>query len=102
MKFAIVGFGQAGYHAARAIRSRDATSAIHVFSDTAHPPYNPMLTTYYVAGKLPREGMFPYGSLKEIAASLRLTLNEAPVQPVSAKVTVSIEGKVFRAQAQTL
>ncbi len=35
-------------------------------------------------------------------ASLRLTLNEAPVQPVSAKVTVSIEGKVFRAQAQTL
>lgn len=85
MKFAIVGFGQAGYHAARAIRSRDATSAIHVFSDTAHPPYNPMLTTYYVAGKLPREGMFPYGSLKEIAASLRLTLHtECRVRRVAA------------------
>ena len=35
-------------------------------------------------------------------ATLRLTLNEKPKAPVNAKVTVSIEGRVYRAQAQAL
>lgn len=72
MEFAIVGFGQAGYHAARSIRSRDPEAGIHIYSDTCYPPYNPMLTTYYVAGKLPRNGMFPYGELEGISSALRL------------------------------
>lgn len=75
MKFAIIGFGQAGYSAAKAIRSRDGESEIHVYSDTSHPPYNPMLTTYYVAGKIPWQGMFPHGELEEIRARLWLDLH---------------------------
>ena len=35
-------------------------------------------------------------------ASLRLTLNEAPAEPVEAKVTVTYEGKPFRALSATL
>lgn len=66
-RFAIIGFGCAGYHALEAIRQADLTAEIDVYSDTILPPYNPMLTTYYVAGKLPFEGMFPFGTLAEIA-----------------------------------
>lgn len=65
--FAIVGFGCAGYHALAAIREAKCEAKVTVYSDTDMPPYNPMLTTYYVAGKLPYEGMFPFGTLEEIA-----------------------------------
>lgn len=64
--FAIVGFGCAGYHALAAIREAGSSAQIDVYSDTGLPPYNPMLTTYYVAGKLPYTGMFPFGTLEEI------------------------------------
>ena len=48
--YAIVGFGNAGYHAARAIRARYPQGEIHILSDQTFPPANPMLTTYYVKG----------------------------------------------------
>jgi len=66
-RYAIVGFGCAGYHALEAIRQKDSDALIDIYSETAEPPYNPMLTTYYVAGKLPYEGMFPFGTLEQIA-----------------------------------
>lgn len=65
-RFAIVGFGCAGYHALTKIREAGSQAEVDVYSDTDMPPYNPMLTTYYVAGKLPYEGMFPFGTLEEI------------------------------------
>lgn len=74
-KYAIVGFGGAGYHAAKAIRERDPAGEIHVYSDTGFAPYNPMLTTYYVKGSLPYEALFPFGDLERIAADLRLELH---------------------------
>lgn len=64
--FAIIGFGCAGYHALSAIREAGSTARVDIYSDTNMPPYNPMLTTYYVAGKLSYEGMFPFGTLEEI------------------------------------
>ncbi|MBP3469549.1 MAG: FAD-dependent oxidoreductase [Lachnospiraceae bacterium] len=66
-RFAIIGFGCAGYHALAVIRESGCDARIDVYSDTDLPPYNPMLTTYYVAGKLPYEGMFPFGTLEEIS-----------------------------------
>ena len=65
--FAIIGFGCAGYHALEALRQAGSKAAVDVYSNTDMPPYNPMLTTYYAAGRLPFEGMFPFGSLEEIA-----------------------------------
>lgn len=65
--FAIIGFGCAGYHALAAIREEGCDAEIDVYSDTDMPPYNPMLTTYYAAGKLSYEGLFPFGDLEEIS-----------------------------------
>ena len=67
MRYAIIGFGTAGYHAAQAIRERDKAGEIVVYGDTGLAPYNPMLTTYYIFGKLPRSGLFPFGPLEAIA-----------------------------------
>ena len=66
-RFAIIGFGCAGYHGLRAIREAGCPARVDVYSETALPPYNPMLTTYYTAGRLPYEGLFPFGTLPEIA-----------------------------------
>lgn len=66
-RFAIIGFGCAGYHALEGIRQSDCHAQIDIYSNTEMPPYNPMLTTYYAAGRLPFEGMFPFGTLEEIS-----------------------------------
>lgn len=74
-RVAILGFGCAGYHCAKTLREEGYAGQIHVFSDTGFPPYNPMLTTYYAGGRLPWEGLFPFGELEDIARTLNLTLH---------------------------
>ena len=69
-RYAIVGFGCAGYHALSALRECDPNAEIHVYSDLTEPPANPMLTTYYAAGRLPYEALFPFGSLEDISRRL--------------------------------
>lgn len=73
--YAIVGFGCAGYHAARAIRRADPEGRIAVFSDTGQPPFNPMLTTYYASDRLSLDGVFPFGSLEKAEKELDLELH---------------------------
>lgn len=72
-RFAIVGFGCAGCHALKAIRGAGCAAAVDVYSDTGLPPYNPMLTTYYVKGTLPYEGMFPFGTMETLRRELDFT-----------------------------
>ena len=92
MRYAIVGFGTAGYHAAESIRTHDKQGEIHVYGDTGLAPYNPMLTTYYIFGKLPRSGLFPFGPLEEVADRLGLTLHHERVKKVHAQdLTVETE-----------
>ena len=79
--YAIVGFGCAGFYAAKAIRGRDPEGEIHVYSDNALPPYNPMLTTYHARGSIAYEDLFPFGDLEQIARELNLSLH--PETPVS-------------------
>ncbi len=74
-KYAIIGFGCAGYYGARAIRESDATGEIVVYSEHPAPPYNPMLTTYYVAGKIPYDAQFPFGDMDKITKELNLTVH---------------------------
>lgn len=73
-RFAIIGFGCAGYHALRAIREAGSSAHVDVYSDTCMPPYNPMLTTYYTAGRLPYEGLFPFGTLDDITQQYQAEL----------------------------
>ncbi len=85
-KFAIIGFGGAGYSAAKEIRKLDKSAEIHIYSDTDIGPYNPMLTTYYVKEAIPYEGMFPFGSLEKIEKELELQVHrEFPVVGIDAE-----------------
>ena len=74
-RFAIIGFGCAGYNALRAIRESGSEAEVDVYSTFPHPPANPMLTTYYVKGKIPYEAMFPYGTAEEILAKYPCNLH---------------------------
>ncbi|WP_368234190.1 NAD(P)/FAD-dependent oxidoreductase [Anaerotruncus rubiinfantis] len=86
MKYAIIGFGCAGYHAAKAIRQTDSQGEIHVFEAGDAPPANPMLTTYYAADKLPASALYPFGGLEEIAGTYRLRIHTgAPVEKIDAE-----------------
>lgn len=85
-RFAIVGFGCAGYHAAKALREYCPGCRIDVYSDTDTAPANPMLTTYYVAGRISRQEMFPFGSKEEVIKELDINFYEnMPVVKVSVK-----------------
>lgn len=86
-----------GYHAAQAIRERDEAGGIVVYGDTGLAPYNPMLTTYYIFGKLPRSGLFPFGPLEGIADRLGLAFRHERVVKVRARdLTVETEGGAER------
>ncbi len=79
-KYAIVGFGCAGYYAAKTLREHDKECKIDVFSDTDAAPANPVLTTYYVGGRIPREQVYPFDTLENILEDLKI--NYYPNQPV--------------------
>ena len=74
-RLAIVGFGGAGYNAAKAARSVSPDAEIDVYTDTDVGPYNTMLTTYYVKNAIAYDTLFPFGALEKIAQSLRLNIH---------------------------
>ena len=74
-RLAIVGFGGAGYNAAKAARRVSPDAEIDVYTDTDVGPYNPMLTTYYVKNAIAYDTLFPFGALEKIAQSLRLNIH---------------------------
>lgn len=69
--YAIIGFGCAGYYALTAIREHDSQGVVDIYSEHPDAPYNPMLTTYYASNRLRYEGLFPFGTLEDIAASYK-------------------------------
>lgn len=73
-KIAIVGFGGAGYNAARAARKYDPDAVIDVYTETDTGPYNPMLTTYFVKGAIDCPALFPFGSLEDIRTNLHINI----------------------------
>lgn len=73
MPIVIIGNGAAAVHAARAIRESGCEEDIHLFADSTWPPYNPTLTTYFVAGKIPLENCFPFGNGLEFTKDIECT-----------------------------
>ena len=57
----IIGNGAAAAEAVVASRANGYEGEIRLFADNRHAPYNPMLGTYLVAGKIPLEQAFPFG-----------------------------------------
>ena len=62
----IVGNGCAGAECIKALRESGYNEKIHLFTDGRWPVSNPMLTTYYVAGKIGFDRLFPYGASQDI------------------------------------
>lgn len=58
---AIIGNGCAAAECIKKLREKGYSGEIHLFSDNDRPIANPMLTTYFVSGKIDWEGLFPYG-----------------------------------------
>lgn len=82
---AVIGFGCAGYSAALALRRAMPDAVIHIYSDTEEAPYNPMLTTYYVSGKIEEKAMFPMGDLDAVARELDADIfRSSPVKKLNA------------------
>lgn len=72
-KIAVVGLGAAGFQSVKALRENGYREDVDVYFKEASPLANPMLTTYYLSGKIPYEQMFPFGSPEEIRIRYRLT-----------------------------
>jgi NAD(P)H-nitrite reductase large subunit len=58
MRHVIIGNGGASLSAIRSIRAKDRNSSITVISNEELNAYSPVLTTYYIAGRIPRSGLF--------------------------------------------
>lgn len=82
----IIGSGGAAVNAVRAARQAGYQGEMHLFSDSIEPPYNPMLTTYYLAGKIPLEKCYLYGNKFDIFKHHRINLhNSSPVVEINLK-----------------
>jgi NADPH-dependent 2,4-dienoyl-CoA reductase/sulfur reductase-like enzyme len=88
----IVGNGAAAAEAAMAARGAGYQGEIDLFADNPHPPYNPMLGTYYASGAVSRELCFPFGGsefydLYRIRAHLSMPV--AQLEPSERRLTTA-------------
>ena len=90
----IVGNGCAGAECIKALRQSGYRGEIHLLTDSRWPIYNPMLTTYYVAGKIGFEGLFPYGAGQEFYLKHGVDL-----YPESVVVALDAKQKVAHAKS---
>jgi NADPH-dependent 2,4-dienoyl-CoA reductase/sulfur reductase-like enzyme len=81
-KIAIIGNGCAAAECIKALRGSGYAGEIHVLTDSKWPVYNPMLTTYYVAGKIGFDQLFPYGKGDEFYRQYKVDIH--PSSPVAA------------------
>ena len=82
----IIGNGAAAVEACRGMRAGGFTGPIDVFAAGRLPVYNPMLTTYYAAGKIDYPLLFPYGDSNDVFEKYQATLHaDSPVTALSVK-----------------
>ena len=91
----IVGNGCAGAECIKALRQSGYRGKIHLLTDSRWPISIPMLTTYYVAGKIGFEGLFPYGAGQEFY--LKYGVDVYPESPVVALDAEQMTGRVLAA-----
>lgn len=82
MRIAIVGFGRAGYEAAKAARLSAPDAGIHVYNKSGEATGNPMLTSYFAEGRIDEQGIYPFGPLEKITRELNLVMHGVPAEHV--------------------
>lgn len=60
MRTIIIGNGGAAMESVMALRANGYDSEIHLFTDSDLPVLNPTLLTYFIAGKIGLDGLFPF------------------------------------------
>jgi NAD(P)H-nitrite reductase large subunit len=90
----IVGNGCAGAECIKALREGGYNEKIHLFTEGRWPVSNPMLTTYYAAGKIGFDRLFPYGASQEFY--LKYWVDVYPGSPV---VALDAQQKVVYAKS---
>ena len=85
----IVGNGCAAAECTMALRKSGYRNTIHLVTDSTWPVANPMLTTYYAAGKIPFDRLFPYGASQEF-----YRIYDVEVHAGSPVVTLDAERRV--------
>ena len=93
-KIAIIGNGCAGAECIIALRESGYTGEIHVFTDSKWPIYNPMLTTYFVSGKINFDQFFYYGKGNKFYRKFRVD-----VHPTSPVVSLNADKRVVANKA---
>ncbi len=83
MEYTVIGGGCAAWEAVRVLLQADPAAAVTVCTDSREKPYNPMLLTYYLAGKLPEEQIFLRDAGQEFRERVRI-LSGSPVTALSA------------------
>jgi nitrite reductase (NADH) large subunit len=58
MRYLVIGSGPAGISAAEEIRKEDPDSPITMITADPHPAYSPVMLTYWMSGRYPRESLF--------------------------------------------
>jgi NADPH-dependent 2,4-dienoyl-CoA reductase/sulfur reductase-like enzyme len=93
-KMAVIGNGCAGAECIKALRESGYGGEIHLFTASKWPIYNPMLATYYVAGKISFEQLFPYGKGNDFYEKYQVN-----VHPASPVIALDGEKRVVANQA---
>ncbi len=93
----VIGNGCAAVETCRGLRESGYAGDIDVFAAGSLPVYNPMLTSYYAAGKIGYSLLFPYGDSNAVFDKYRARLRaDSPVTALSAaKRTVEANGEIF-------
>jgi len=82
----IVGNGCAGAECIKALRQSGYNEKTHLFTSSRWPVSNPMLTTYYVSGKIGFYQLFPYGTNQEFCLKYEVdAYAENPVVALDAR-----------------
>jgi NADPH-dependent 2,4-dienoyl-CoA reductase/sulfur reductase-like enzyme len=95
----IIGNGCAGAECIKALRESGYRGEIRLLTDSKYPVSNPMLTTYYVSGKIGFDALFPYGRGEEFYLKYGVEAHaESPVGALDAgqKVVYARSGLEFK------
>ncbi len=94
LSLAVIGNGPAAAEAILALRASGYTGSIHLFADNQHPPYNPMLGPYLVAGTISEDRVFPFGDERTFyRANEVLAHLGCPVTRLDAEARILVTGQ---------
>lgn len=90
----IIGSGGAAANAVRAIRKNGYQGEVHLFSESVQPPFNPMLLTYYISGRIPLEKCYLAGNSFSFFKDYKVSLHSGiPITQIDVQNRAVIDAR---------